>query len=271
MKSTANRHLRIQMAARAVVAVGVPFAPRGETYADADIARDEIRALPPPPEPLVLRVWARGGTAWERALVEGDWLCDRDGSEPSRLPRPSWSIDPEASAWSKKRAWLEAWETCPDGVWMLAGVGPLGLDRKLLTRAACACAATVRDLVPPTDPRVLPALEGAMAWVRGEISIARVRELTEIAVDAVEEIVEVEGLNAMTRAYEASLAVAYAARAAYADDYAGYASYSVACVVNARGSGVPRERRQVMRELVPLIRAEIQTLEVLRAAAAILR
>ncbi len=83
--------MRITLSERAVVAVGYRFSPRRETYADASVARDEVRALPRPAEPSVVRVRARGGGATERALVVGDWLRDPELDEPLRIPEPRWS------------------------------------------------------------------------------------------------------------------------------------------------------------------------------------
>ena len=94
------------MSGRAVVAIGQPFVARDESYADADVALDEISDLVRQSEPLVLRVDAAGGTSAERERLSGDWLCDSDGSPPSRLPAPRWGYDDRADEWSRPRTWL---------------------------------------------------------------------------------------------------------------------------------------------------------------------
>ncbi len=171
-----TKPLRITLAARAVVARGYDFSPRAGSFADADVVRDEIASLPPPPEPLVLRVTATGGDAAERARVEGDWLCDATLGEPHRIPAPMWTYSEEATAWAKKRRWLHAWETCEDARWMLHAAAKVGVDPRLVVRAACACARTTLDRVPAGEERPRRAIEAAEAWTRGEATLDQVRQ-----------------------------------------------------------------------------------------------
>lgn len=137
------------MAAREVIAVGEPFVQRRGEFSDAGVAIDELMSLRAAQEPLVLRVNAVGGTRAQREMVGGDrsdWLCDSDGSEPMRLPRPRWDFGGTAAlVWSSGREWIDAWESCHLAEWLLTGAsrggmaGPIGY-RRAVVLGACACA-----------------------------------------------------------------------------------------------------------------------------------
>jgi hypothetical protein len=108
---------------------------------------------------------------------------------------------PEARAWVGERDLATAWAECERADWMLWFASKLGVDRKLLVKAACACARTAMPFVPKKEARPLKAIETAEAWCRREASIEEVRAAAVAAYAA---------------AY-AHAAYAYAARAAYAD------------------------------------------------------
>ncbi len=246
------RRLKITMTARAVIARGFAFSPREGSFADADVALDELLSLSAPPEPLVLRVTATGGNAVERARVEGDWLCDAMFDAPRRIPAPVWSYTGEASAWTKRRPWLEAWETCPDARWMLHAAASVGVDRRLVVRAACACARTALDRIPTWEERPRRAIETAEAWTRGEATL-----------DAVQQAA-VASYGSYTAAATAASDAAYAAvgDAAYAAAVAAYAAFYAASAAAASIAA----RQRVLARLADLVRGEIATWTVLRAA-----
>ncbi len=260
------RSLRIQMSARAVIARGLSFSPRRETYADADVALDEIRTLTNPIEPSVLRVTASGGSAAARARVEGDWLCDTDGAEPRRIERPSWGYTKESRAWSERRSWVEAWESCTDATWMMHALARGRVDRAWVVRAACACARTVLECVPPDERMPANAIDAAEGWLRGEVREGFVR-------------VAANGLFAIPTDAPfaaAALSAAYAASCVYQEGYslawdaASCASYAAdlrpgedASVVTE--SNDPRRVRR-LAELADLVRDTVPTRIVLRAA-----
>ncbi len=275
------RALHITFAARAVVARGYAFVVHPETYADADVALDELFNLPTPPEPLVLRVTATGGDAAERARVEGDWLCDAARGEPRRIPGPVWLHSPQATAWAKTRPWLEAWETCPDARWMLAAAASVGVDRRFVVRAACACARTVLDRIPAGEERPRRAIETAEAWTRGEATLDEVRQAANAAYIASDNAAFAAATNvayvssssyaAVADAYNAAeFAASYADAPASAHDSSAHAAtYAsrAAYYASASDSGVVTDTRALtLARLAELVRGEIATWVVLRAA-----
>lgn len=144
------------MSARAVVAVGEPFVPRGVSYEDADVARDEISSLRAEQEPIVLRVEspARGASS-----LIGDWLCDAGGADPVRLPRPEWTCSVASRAWARKRAWLDAWDGCPNGAWSIHAAALAGLPAASVVSAACACAMLLAPRPADVDPSLSRRVE----------------------------------------------------------------------------------------------------------------
>ena len=93
-----------------------------------------------------------------------------------------WSDALPADACDEARKWCltqpdypTAWETCERGDWLLWLAGRIGVDRRLLVRAACACARLALPHVPAGDDRPRHAIETAEAWVRGDASLGEVR------------------------------------------------------------------------------------------------
>ncbi len=252
----AKQPLKIVFTARAVVASSLPFVAQDRAYADADVARDEIQSLSNPVEPTVLRVRATGGEKSERAAVAGDWLCDTVGDEPRRIQKPQWSINEAARRWAAKRTWLTAWETCEKAHWMLHALARASVDRAVLVRAACACARTVLDVVPPGEDRARRAIETAEAWSRGEASAREARIASNAAYEAAYEDRE-EGPQE-SRIYNALLAARYAASSTYTF---GYGASDLSDVAVHAGY----EDDAAMRSLADLVRREVPTLLVLRA------
>jgi len=111
-----------------------------------------------------------------------------------------------------------AWAECPRGDWMLWIAARLGVERKTLVLAACACARLALKFVKPGEERPLRCIETTERWARGEATIVEVCTARAAA-------------TAATPAAYAAYAAAYAATpAAYAadaaTDAAAYAAYA---------------------------------------------
>jgi hypothetical protein len=118
----------------------------------------------------------------------------------------------EASAFQASVAELTPsaqWRACRRGGWLLWYCARVGVDHKLLVRAACACARLALRYVPAGEPRPLAAIETAERWCDGAATLAEVRAAAHAAYAA--------AYNAA--AYAAAVA-AYAAADAYAYAYA---------------------------------------------------
>ena len=128
----------------------------------------------------------------------------------------------EAREWAAGYSTLaEAWTACDRADWLLWYAGRHDdVDRRLLVRAACACARTALPHVPPGEDRPRLAIELAEAWCNGRATIVEVRAAANAAAKA-----------ANAAAYAAN-AAAYAA-AAYADAYAAYAAADAAAAYAA--------------------------------------
>ena len=83
----------------------------------------------------------------------------------------------EAREWAAGYSTLaEAWTACERADWLLWYAGRHGdVDRRLLVRAACACARTALPHVPPGEDRPRLAIELAEAWCNGRATIVEVR------------------------------------------------------------------------------------------------
>ena len=149
---------------------------------------------------------------------------------------------PEARKWAAGYSTLaEAWTACERADWLLWYAGKRGVDRKILVRAACACARTALPHVPPGEDRPRLAIELAEAWCNGCATIAEVR-------------------TAANAAAVANAAAAYAANAAADAAYAAaYAAYAAACAAsysaNAAANAAARSKAHL--EMCVLVRALI--------------
>lgn len=168
------------MMARAVEAAGSDFSPMGRAMHDAGVALDEISSLSGNMEPVVLRVRAAGGSAAERLALAGDWLC-ADHEPPRRIRRPEWTLSLDAAAWASRREWLEAWELCEDSRWALHEAAAVGVDRRLLALAACACARTSLHFAGGDGGRSAALIDATEAWARGEAKADVVLRLSDFA------------------------------------------------------------------------------------------
>src|SRR3972149_5439200 len=81
----------------------------------------------------------------------------------------------------KRRVGAAAWRACPRADWMLWIAVRLGVDRRRVTLAACACARTVLRHVPSGEQRPRIAIETAERWARGEATIQEVRRASVAA------------------------------------------------------------------------------------------
>src|SRR5690606_3193359 len=78
----------------------------------------------------------------------------------------------------------QAWEQCERADWLLWLAGRIGVDRKMLVRAACRC---VRESLPifeqccPGDDRPRKAIETAEAWCEGRATLAVLRKAAHAA------------------------------------------------------------------------------------------
>ena len=273
----ARSSARIIFSARAVVAVGEPFAPCDEPLHDVDVALDWISDHRPTGEPLVLRVTSDREPGPEFGRVVGDWLCLADGSAPRRIPWPSWRFDDESARWSSGHSWLDAWETCENARWMLWEAALVGTDGRSVVRAACDCARTALPLVRPGETRPLRAIEAAESWcVAASSSSSRTEAAANAAAPGASEAAIDSRTHSSGRdspsssAAHAAACVAYAAvghsgdATAYATSgLAGFVSYALAYASHARRS----RRTTALREMADLVRARIPALSVLRAAS----
>ena len=127
----------------------------------------------------------------------------------------------EAMEWLGDRDAETAWRECERADWMLWAVAKVGVDRKIVVTAACACARTALRFVPDGEHRPLSAIETTEAWVRGNTTTEDVR------------------------------AAAYAAgAAAYAAAGAAGAAADAAAYAVARTSSL-REMADIVRTLIP--------------------
>ena len=112
----------------------------------------------------------------------------------------------EAIEWAGDKSPKKVWDTCERGDWMLWLACRLDVDRKLLVKAACACARQALVRVPAGEKRPRIAIETAEQWTEDMATLREVSRATVAAYTAAHE--------AYTAAHEAY--VADAARAAYA-------------------------------------------------------
>ena len=245
------RRLKVTMSARVVVSAESPWQPRGAAFADPGVALDEVLSLRADVEPLVLRVTAVGGTKEERGAVAGDWLCDGGGAEPVRVPPPRWSYSREATAWARGRTWVDAWEGCARGDWMIHEAASVGADPRSVVMAACACLRTTFRPATLADARLLRAVELAEGWVDGTVSVTQLRS----------EYVATYRIPDAPYFSAARAAHLYTSRRTREAAFA--AADAVSWVAAASGEGWSRTHGR----LAALVRQSIPTLAVLRAAS----
>ena len=116
----------------------------------------------------------------------------------------------EATEWVESHRWTAKtlWNRCENGAWMLWIAARIGVDRKLLVRAACACARESLKYVRAGEERPRVAIETTERWTRGEATIGEVRAAADAAADAA------AAASYAAAAADAAAAAAYAADAA---------------------------------------------------------
>jgi hypothetical protein len=142
----------------------------------------------------------------------------------------------EWDKWHAKHAKLtlrQTWEANPRADWLLWYAERIGVDRKLLVRAACACARTALKHVPSGELRPLRAIDTAERWCDELATIDEVRDAADAAYAAA---YAYDAAYTYASAY-ASASAAYAAYDTNADAvaaaYAAYAAAAYAAVADA--------------------------------------
>ena len=92
---------------------------------------------------------------------------------------------PEAIEWGGDKTLAAAYKECERADWLLWAASQLGVDRKLVVRAACACARAALQYVPPNEERPLKAIEAAESWAQDGATIDEVRTAADAAAYAV--------------------------------------------------------------------------------------
>ena len=186
---------------------------------------------------------------------------------------------PEAREWAEPYATLaEAWVACERADWLLWYAGKRGVDRRLLVRAACACARTVLPYVPVGEDRPHRAIEMAERWCDGRATLQEVSaaaadaadaaayaaaDAADAAADAADAAAYAAYANAPNAAADAAYAAAYAATAdavaadaAYAAAYAATADAAAADAADADANAYAA-RSKAHLEMCVLVRALI--------------
>ena len=70
----------------------------------------------------------------------------------------------EAVKWVGRKSLATAWAKCERADWLLWYAYKRGVDPRIMTRAACACARTALQYVPAGEDRPRLAIEAAEAW-----------------------------------------------------------------------------------------------------------
>lgn len=252
------------MLAREVSARGSPFVRSHGTFADPGVARDEISSLRPVAEPLVLRVIAEGGGGEElaAALLAGDWLCDSGGLEPEPIPDPPGSGEPSAPRWLRGRTWIDAWEGGGSAPWCLDAASGVGVERRLVVAAACACAAEATRVAG--DARARSALSAVRSWADGPGTLDGVRAALEGARE--EMLRAIEGGGADARWLAAMRSVRSSAEAAlYGTAWAAAAAEAAADAL-ADPPGELSNRQAHRARLADLVREAVPAIVALRCA-----
>lgn len=108
---------------------------------------------------------------------------------------------------TEPRSLMVAWATCPRGEWLLQLASQLGLERKLVVRAAADVAAFVAPLLAG-EPHGERALAAANGWLAGT---TRSAECWAAAMEAAHRADAIETLDAATaHALRAAAALAFA-------------------------------------------------------------
>jgi hypothetical protein len=163
----------------------------------------------------------------------------------------------DAVAWvGQRKDPRRAWHACERGDWLLWIAAKVGVDRKLVVRAACACAREALRRVPQGEDRPRKCIEVAERWADGKASIEEVREVSRAASAAAASAAAdaYAGADAYYAAYYAASYAAYAAPA-YAAYYAAYAAS--AAVYASAANAYYAARGRSLRRSAELVRQHI--------------
>jgi len=138
----------------------------------------------------------------------------------------------EAIMWVGDKNLEQAWNDCHRGDWMLWLAAKIEVERKLIVRAACACARLALPHVPTGETRPLISIETAEKWSDGEATIEEVRK----AADATYADVAYTAANAAAYAAARAAYAAYAYAAYTAANAAVYAANAAVYAANARAT-----------------------------------
>jgi hypothetical protein len=125
-----------------------------------------------------------------------------------------------AREWVGNRTVAQAWAECSRGDWLIWWAERTGVDRRLVVRAACACARLALPYVPEGEDRPRLAIETAEAWARGEATLDYVR--------AARHALDDDDLLADDATYAAYAAAHATEECNYARDAASFASVAAA-------------------------------------------
>jgi hypothetical protein len=143
----------------------------------------------------------------------------------------------EGLRWVGDRSLAKAWIECERADWMLWGCTMVGVDRRLVVRAAGACARTALQYVPAGEDRPRLAIEAAEAWA-------------DCPSDAAAYAANAAARNAADAAYAACAAANAAADAAADAAYA--AAYSACAAADAAAGYTHIAMCNLIRGIIPL-------------------
>jgi hypothetical protein len=166
---------------------------------------------------------------------------------------------------------VAAWDNCQRPDWMLWAAAVLGVDCRLIVRAAAMCARTALKYVPIGENRPLAAIEAAERWAENPTEKAAAADAVDAAyaaadaADAAYAAADAadaaDAANAADAAYAAANTAAYAAAntaiyaAADAADVAAYAAYVAAdAAYAAANTAAYAQQGDIRRELAILVR-----------------
>ena len=169
----------------------------------------------------------------------------------------------QAKEWVSSKTWIEAYNTCPRGDWMLwlfAKTNPDDLQR--ITLAKGHCANTVRHLMK--DDRSINAVDISIAFGEGKAtrnelnkadSAAYAADAAAYAAAYAADAAYAAADSAAYAAYAAADSAAYAADAAYAASYAAdaaYAAYAASYAADAAKKANQKLTADICRQYLPI-------------------
>ena len=276
---SAGRGFRVTFEARVVESFRGEWSPLDDVFHDPGVALDFVRHLRPTHGPTVVRARATGGLRSERVLVSGDWFCDDRGDANVAVPQPRWDHTEESARWAAALPAITAWELCSRLPWLLEVAADVGVDRRVVTRCACACARTALGRLRRPDPRFVRALSVAEAWCDGEATIQEVSRAAASADDALQSATS-EGTFAAGSAASFAAMVPGAGRdpdgTVWTSDpdhgagiAAGYAAMYAVGNIPSGGEVIAVLREEDEVALLATARSLIPTITFLRAACAV--